>query len=234
MNAAARRLGLGKTHFATPIGLDNPGNYSTARDLAKLAEVLMAKPAFARVVRKSVAYLPGGIVVRNRDPLIGTYPFVVGVKTGHTGAAGWCVVGAARRRGVHLISVVLGDPTEDVSFADTLSLLRYGLGLFHRVHVAVAGRVYAELPTTGTTAQTALVAAQPASVVVERDEEFNVTLVGLPLLLAFPVAPGTQEGEMDVTLRGRQVLSIPLVTAAATAPPPSPSIQVRPVGVHGV
>lgn len=218
MNAAASRLGLGETHYATPVGLDTPGNYSSARDLAKLAAVLMAEPAFARIVRKSVAYLPGGIVVRNRDDLIGAYPFVVGVKTGHTADAGWCVVGAAHRQGVHLISVVLDDPTEDVSFDDTLSLLRYGLELFHRVDVAVGGRTYAEVPVDATGGPAALVAAHSASVVVEHGAEFNVSLTGVPSLLAGPVPAGTQEGEMDVTVGGRQVLSVPLVTAAVVAP----------------
>jgi D-alanyl-D-alanine carboxypeptidase (penicillin-binding protein 5/6) len=218
MNVAARRLGLGYTHYATPVGLDTPGNYSTARDLAKLAAVLMAEPSFARIVRESVAYLPGGLVVRNRDDLIGSYPFVVGVKTGHTADAGWCLVGAARRQGVHLISVVLDDPTEDASFDDTLSLLRYGLELFHRVHVAVGGRTYAEVPVDGTGGQETLVAANSASVVIEHGAEFNVSLSGVPPALAGPVPPGTQEGQMDVTVGGRQVLSVPLVTAAAVAP----------------
>lgn len=127
MNAAAARLGLRDTHYSTPVGLDTPGNYSSTGDLARLALTLMRIPAFARIVGMHSARLTDGQVVVNRNDLVGRYPYVIGVKTGHTGDAGYCLVGAAQRRGMTVISVVLGDPSEAARDADTLSLLRYGL-----------------------------------------------------------------------------------------------------------
>jgi D-alanyl-D-alanine carboxypeptidase (penicillin-binding protein 5/6) len=240
MNAAAAALHLGDTHFATPIGLDTPGNYSTARDLARLAEILLRDRAFARIVRKPVAYLPGGIVVRNRDTLLGVYPFVVGVKEGHTSDAGWCFVGAASRHGVHLVSVVLGEQSESSEFADTVALLSYGLSLYHRVRFAIPGHVYATVPANGATQQVALVVASPAALVLRRGVHLDVTLSGVPAQLDGPVAAGTQEGEIVVSVAGREALHVPLVTrdalpapAGATGPTiPSPGFLRT--GVLGV
>jgi D-alanyl-D-alanine carboxypeptidase (penicillin-binding protein 5/6) len=128
MNAAAVRLHLRHTHYSTPVGLDTPSNYSSASDLARLALVLLRNQTVAGVVDQHSARLTDGQVVINHNDLVGRYPFVVGVKTGHTNGAGYCLVGAARRGDAVVVSVVLGDPSEGTRDADTLMLLRYGLG----------------------------------------------------------------------------------------------------------
>jgi serine-type D-Ala-D-Ala carboxypeptidase (penicillin-binding protein 5/6) len=128
MNAAAARLRMRHTHYSTPVGLDTAGNYSSAGDLARLALVLLRNQTVADVVDEHSARLTDGQVVVNRNDLVGRYPFVVGVKTGHTSEAGYCLVGAARRGDAVVVSVVLGDPSEGTRDADTLTLLRYGLG----------------------------------------------------------------------------------------------------------
>ncbi len=131
MNSAATRLHLGRTHYSTPVGLDTPGNYSTAADLARLARTLLEDPVFAHIVSLASARLTDGQVVVNRNDLVGRYGYVVGVKTGHTASAGYCLVGAGRRDGHTVISVVLGDPNESARDSDTLRLLRYGLAVIH-------------------------------------------------------------------------------------------------------
>jgi D-alanyl-D-alanine carboxypeptidase (penicillin-binding protein 5/6) len=133
MNATARRLGMRHTHYATPVGLDTPGNYSSAGDLARLAVVVLRNPTLASVVNTPRAVLGDGQVMVNRNDLVGRYPWVVGVKTGHTANAGHCLVGAARHGDTVVISVVLGDPSEGARDADTLTLLHYGLGHLRRV-----------------------------------------------------------------------------------------------------
>jgi D-alanyl-D-alanine carboxypeptidase (penicillin-binding protein 5/6) len=223
MNAAAANLGLSDTHYTTPIGLDTPGNYSTAANLATLAQDLLKDPFFAAVVDEPSAYLPGGVEVSNTNDLIGAYPFVVGVKTGHTADAGYCLVGAASWHGVHLISVVLGDPTDAGRDDDTLALLRYGLYLYHHVRVAVKGRSYESVPVNGSTQTVSLVATRDAGLVVSRAAAFSVTLAGVPTQLQGPIAAGTPEGTIDVSENGQSVLSIPLVTAVAVASPPASS-----------
>jgi D-alanyl-D-alanine carboxypeptidase (penicillin-binding protein 5/6) len=128
MNAAAVRLRLRHTHYSTPVGLDTPGNYASAGDLARLALVLLRNQTVADIVDEHSARLTDGQVVINHNDLVGRYPFVVGVKTGHTNDAGYCLVGAARRGDAVVVSVVLGDSSEGTRDADTLTLLRYGLG----------------------------------------------------------------------------------------------------------
>jgi D-alanyl-D-alanine carboxypeptidase (penicillin-binding protein 5/6) len=154
MNAAARKLGLTHTHYTTPVGLDSAGNYSSADDLETLAVALMRDPFFAAVVRERSAYLPHGIEVNNTNDLL-AYHFVVGIKTGHTLDAGYCLVGAGSRDGVHLISVVLGDPSEAARDDDTLTLLRYGLHRYDTRRIALKGganhrRATARTPPTPT------------------------------------------------------------------------------------
>jgi D-alanyl-D-alanine carboxypeptidase (penicillin-binding protein 5/6) len=230
MNAAAQQLGLSRTHYSTPVGLDTPGNYSSAADMATLAQDLMRNRFFASVVRKQVAYLPGGIEVTNHDAyLLASYPFLVGVKSGHTQDAGYCFVGAASSDGVHLISVVLGDPSQDQRDADTIALLRYGLSLYRHVRFAVIGQTYAEVPVTASASQVALVAPHNAGLVVRRGAKLTVSLSGVPATLTGPLAAGTQEGALEVTEDGELVLSVPLVTATAVAAPLTPT-----TGLSGV
>ena len=139
MNARAEQLGLADTSYANPIGLDDPSNYSTASDLARLTFDLMQRPRFARVVDLPAAELESGArprVVDNRNTLIAAYPFVDGVKTGHTSQAGYVLIGSAKSRiGGNVIAVVMGEPSEAARDADTLKLLRWGLGRFRRVRV---------------------------------------------------------------------------------------------------
>jgi D-alanyl-D-alanine carboxypeptidase (penicillin-binding protein 5/6) len=220
MNGAARRLGLRGTHYATPVGLDTPGNYSTARNLAVLAEDLLRDPFFAAVVHEPNAYLPGGVEVTNHEGyLYAEYPFLVGVKSGHTAAAGYCFVGAASWHGVHLISVVLGDPTQAERDEDTIDLLRYGLALYHHVPFAVKGRAYKEVSVSGSAQPVALVAERDGGLVLARGEPVEVSFVGVPSDLQGPLAAGTPEGSLDVSEDGQLALSVPLVTAAALAAP---------------
>src|SRR5215207_4506089 len=139
MNGRASELGLDHTSYANPIGLDQAGNYSTARDLATLARTLLRIPRFARIVDMPQAELESGIrprAVRNRNNLIAVYPWVSGVKTGYTLKAGNVLVGAAERGSrARVVSVVMGEPTEASRDSETLSLLRYALARFSRVRV---------------------------------------------------------------------------------------------------
>ena len=91
MNAAARRLGLAHTHYSTPVGLDERGNYSSARDLAELARVLLADPLLSRIVDTEERTIKAGgrkIPLVNHNNLVLTKPWVSGVKTGYTSSAG--------------------------------------------------------------------------------------------------------------------------------------------------
>jgi serine-type D-Ala-D-Ala carboxypeptidase (penicillin-binding protein 5/6) len=218
MNAAARQLMLGDTHYTTPVGLDTAGNYSTATDLERLAQDLLRNPFVAKIVSEPRAQLHSGLTVVNRNDLVGAYPFVVGVKTGHTADAGYCLVGAASWHGVHLVSVVLGDGSIAQRDADTLALLRYGLRLYHDVPVALPRHTYATVDVNGgSSAQVSLVVSHGAHLVTRRGTKVTVAVAGVPSQVQGPLAAGSTVGTLQVSEDGKLVLSIPLVTAAAVA-----------------
>jgi len=134
MNAAARQMGALNTHFVNPHGLDHPDHYSTARDLATLARHAMQNPLFAAAARMRtyrISHRDGQppTVLTNQDTLLWTFPGAEGIKTGWTRAAGYCFVGAARRGGRRIITVVLNSPDWR---AETAALLRYGFSCLER------------------------------------------------------------------------------------------------------
>jgi serine-type D-Ala-D-Ala carboxypeptidase (penicillin-binding protein 5/6) len=217
MNAEARRLGLRGTHYTTPIGLDTPGNYSTAADLVRLADYDMTHSAyFARIVALPRATLHSGGHVRtvvNRNDLVGAYPWIDGVKTGHTHEAGYVLVASGHRGGMALISVVLGTDSETARDADTLALLRYG-GANFRVWTPVRkGQVMAQPAVTDQPGLHPVVtAAAGYTRILPRSAHVRVH-VALPRRLTGPLPAQSVVGTATVT-DGRRVLArIPLVLA---------------------
>ncbi len=122
MNAAAASLGLTNTAAANPVGLDDPAAYSSARDLAALAAVLMNDATFRETVTRRSAKLHGTTFAAT-NKLLGTYEGADGVKTGRTTQAGWCVVASATRDGRRFIVVVLGASSDEARFASASALL---------------------------------------------------------------------------------------------------------------
>jgi serine-type D-Ala-D-Ala carboxypeptidase (penicillin-binding protein 5/6) len=115
MNAAARKLGLSKTHFSDPSGLPNPSewaNYSTVRDLISLGRDAMKLAVFRQVVATRSYHLPAGAGHRahtwkNLNQLLTSYSGAIGIKTGFTAVAGECMLFEARRGSTTLIGAVL-------------------------------------------------------------------------------------------------------------------------------
>jgi D-alanyl-D-alanine carboxypeptidase (penicillin-binding protein 5/6) len=217
MNARADQLGLEGTSYANPIGFDDPLNYSTPRDLAKLALELMQRPRFARVVNMPLAELESGArprVIDNRNTLVASYPFVSGVKTGHTLRAGYVLIGAGKNRaGGKVISVVMGEPSEPARDADTLALLRWGLGRFERVRVLEKRRVLARAAIEYRDEKAELAPARSA-VVTLRDGERVRRRIDAPQQLEGPLPAGERVGSVTVLVEGERVRRVALVTAA--------------------
>jgi D-alanyl-D-alanine carboxypeptidase (penicillin-binding protein 5/6) len=234
MNERADQLGLDHTSYANPIGLDDPLNYSTARDLASLTLDLMQRPRFARVVDSPAARLESGArprTIDNRNLLIGAYPFVDGVKTGHTSQAGYVLVGSARgRNGGRVISVVMGEPSEAGRDTDTVALLRWGLSRFHRVRVLDRQRALDRADIEYRDEQVAFV-PQRGAVVTLRDGERVRRVVRAPDEVSGPLAAGDRVGFVTVFVDGERVRRVPLVTA--TDVPEAGTLRVL-VSVLGV
>jgi len=216
MNTRAAELGLEHTSYANPIGLDEAGNHSSARDLATLTRVLLRRPRFARIVDMPAAELESGVrprVVENRNDLVTTHPWVSGVKTGFTLGAGNVLVGAANGPGgVRVISVVLGEPSEAARDQDTLALLRWGLARFHRVRVLDPRRMLAQADIKYRDSTARLVARRGALLTI-RDGMQLRRRVNAPDEVEGPLAAGARVGTVTVLLDGRPARRVALVTA---------------------
>jgi serine-type D-Ala-D-Ala carboxypeptidase (penicillin-binding protein 5/6) len=217
MNARASELGLDDTSYANPIGFDDPLNYSTAGDLAVLTQELLRRPRFARVVDKPQAELESGArprTIDNRNVLVASHPFVTGVKTGHTLGAGYVLIGSAKGRGgARVISIVMGEPSEAARDADTLKLLRWGIGRFKRVRVVDDRRVMARADIEHRDERAALVAARDLVVTV-RDGERVRRRVRAPQQVEGPLEKGTRVGSVTVFVDGERKRRVALVTAS--------------------
>jgi serine-type D-Ala-D-Ala carboxypeptidase (penicillin-binding protein 5/6) len=218
MNGRATRLGLTETHYANPIGLDSPGNYSSARDLSGLAAYLMRDRRFARIVARPSALLRSGDrrrLVRNRNDLVARYPWVDGVKTGYTPVAGNVLVAAARGAGgAAVISVVMGERTEAARDSDSLALLRFGLSRFRLVRALDRRRPVARPKVRYRSERAELVPAHGLTVALRRGQRLRRG-VDAPDRVNGPLAAGTRVGRVTVLRDGRPVARVPLVTARA-------------------
>jgi serine-type D-Ala-D-Ala carboxypeptidase (penicillin-binding protein 5/6) len=219
MNRAASALGLADTHYTNPIGLDSPGNYSSARDLATLARRLLAEPTFARIADSSSATLKSlrpAITIDTRNTLLLREPWVTGVKTGHTLDAGYVLVGSGARRGVELISVVLGAPSELQRDTESLALLEYGFAQYRVSHPVADGEALARPSIRYSGGELALRAAHPISVGVRRDQRVQTT-VRAPDEVEGPIRRGERLGTVAVAVDGRPAGSSPLVASRSVA-----------------
>ncbi len=159
MNEYAKRLGMKSTHFVNSDGLPAANHYMTARDMATLATALVREfPEFYQWYRIR-EFVWNNIKQQNRNGLLERDPSVDGMKTGHTDSAGYCLVTAAKRDGMRLISVVLGSQSIKAREDASEALLNYGYNFYETTKIKNAGdpvlkpRVYksgAEFATIGT------------------------------------------------------------------------------------
>jgi serine-type D-Ala-D-Ala carboxypeptidase (penicillin-binding protein 5/6) len=220
MNARARELGLTNTHYSTPIGLDTPGNYSSAHDLTMLARYdLRSEPFFRVVVAKKNAVLRTGNHVRfvaNLNDLLDRYSWINGVKTGHTLDAGYVLVASGTQHGMTLIDAVLGTPSEAARDDAASALLSWGFANFELRTPVRAGQLVARAPVTGgpPTQSVRLIAASTDTHVFAKADRISLR-VHVPAKLTGPLPAGKEVGWVTVRAGGRVQDRIPLRLAAA-------------------
>lgn len=212
MNETARAMALEDTRFARPDGLDVPGHYSTARDVTTLALVAMRKPLIRRLVRQESATITGGRTLHTWNDLLGEFPGTFGVKTGHTTAAGWNQVAAARGNGVTIYATILGSPSRSVRNADLEELLAWGMSRYAVVPLAPPGRIYGRVPVTYGEEAVPVVAVRPLRRAVRIGRPLVQRIV-LPSQVDLPVRRGDVLGELRFYERGLLVARTRLVAA---------------------
>ena len=218
MNEKAVALGLRRTHYRNPHGLDQAGHVSTAADTAALLRAALRVPVIRVYVGMGRATLSDGRVVESTDNLLGTIPGFEGGKTGHTFMAGWSQVAFAESRGVGITAAVLGSPSEAQRDRDLAALLRYGLSSYRPSRVVDADRTYARVTVGWGRKPLALVA--PRTIVLPAPTGRSlVERVVAPVVAALPVRAGQRLGTVVVTDGSRVVARSPLVAARAEPEP---------------
>jgi serine-type D-Ala-D-Ala carboxypeptidase (penicillin-binding protein 5/6) len=218
MNEKAKELGLERTHFIRPDGLDVAGHYSTASDVTTLARVAMRNSRIRAVVRLRDDSIAGGRHLHTWNDLLGVFKGLYGVKTGHTGAAGWCEVAAVRRNGVTLYTTVLGSPTRAQRNTDLASLLRWGISRYRTVWLAPRGRVYLRASVGYGKDPVSIVATGRIARIVRIDKPLVERIVA-PAALGLPVARGQHVGELRIYSGRRLVARRPLIAERSVSKP---------------
>jgi D-alanyl-D-alanine carboxypeptidase (penicillin-binding protein 5/6) len=222
MNRRAAEFGLRGTRFANPIGLDAPGNHSTARELAKLTQKLREFRFFRQVVNTTQTTLKTGVrprTISNRNLLVQRVKEVNGVKTGKTQGAGWVLVGSATRRKITLITVVLGAGSERARQDDTTRLLTYGYRRYRSTVAVRRGQVFRKVPIRFRPgAELHLMASRTVRPRILRGTGgFKRELLDVPAEVEGPIRRGQRMGTIEIFHRGERISRVPLVSSADVA-----------------
>lgn len=203
MNRTVAELGGTDTRFVTAHGLDVPGHYSSARDLARFGLELLADDELARIVatrRTTIAGPSGGEIIENRNVLLKTYPGASGIKTGFTAAAGDVLVAAAERDGRSIVAVTMGAPDSDAAAVEAAALLERGWRILARRVLVRRGLVVGSLVFDPGGA-TEVVTAEPIRGSA-RLEEIEVAFRADPGVTP-PITAGQVVGEVTVEVDDR-------------------------------
>ncbi|MBC7861002.1 MAG: D-alanyl-D-alanine carboxypeptidase [Burkholderiaceae bacterium] len=217
MNREAARMGLKATRFANPHGLPSPENYSTAQDLSVLAARVIADyPEFYKIDSvKSFTY--NKITQPNRNRLLWLDPTVDGMKTGHTEAAGYCMIASARRPGGagerRLISVVLGTSSDQARTQESQKLLNWGFQNFDTVKLYTKGQAIATPEIwKGSKSSVKIGFTRDVTVTVPKGVAGKMK----PVLerkdpLVAPLAENSHVGSLKMMVDGKALLELPVV-----------------------
>jgi D-alanyl-D-alanine carboxypeptidase (penicillin-binding protein 5/6) len=216
MNAEAARLGLPNTRFTNATGLSHPQHYSTAADLARLAAALIRDFPDNYQLYSLREYRYNNITQPNRNRLLWIDPYVDGVKTGHTDAAGWCLIASAKRGERRLLAVVLGAASDGVRTTEAQKLLNYGFQAFDLVQLYASGKPVSSLRVwKGETNEvaTGFAADQHVTLPKGKAEKLALSMTATEPLLA-PVTKGQRVGTVKVSFEGAPLAEFPLVALA--------------------
>ena len=213
MNEEAARLKLASTHFTNSTGLSDPQHYSTAADIARLASALIRDYPEYYPLYSQKEFRYNNITQANRNRLLWTDPYVDGVKTGHTEAAGWCLVASAKRGDRRLVSVVLGASSDSSRAAESQKLLNWGFQAFDTVALYQSGKPVTTLRVwkgAKHDVNAGFVADRYLTLPKGKADKLALTLESKEPLIA-PVLNGQPVGVVKVALEGQPVAQFPMI-----------------------
>ena len=213
MNQYAVQLGMVNTHFNNATGLPSKGHHSSARDLSKLAKHIIYDHSEYYPLYKEKAFTYNNIEQNNRNRLLFQDPSVDGLKTGHTEEAGYCLVSSAEKKGMRLISVVMGTRSDSARASESQKLLTYGFRYFE------SHKLYAQQETLqtsdvwlGESDQLSLGVKDGAFITIPRGQKGNLNIeYSVDDVVKAPVIKGVEYGQIKVSLDGITLIEKPLV-----------------------
>jgi D-alanyl-D-alanine carboxypeptidase (penicillin-binding protein 5/6) len=217
MNANAQALGMLDSYYINSHGLPHPEHVTTARDLATLAGALIRDYPEHYAIYKEREFTYNDIRQYNRNTLLAEDPTVDGLKTGYTKEAGYGLVASAERRGMRLISVVLGTRSTSARKNETRSLLNYGFRWFETLNYFAPGEALVEPRIwKGQLDRLQVGLLEPAILTIQRGKKkFLTTEIEIKESLEAPVALGDAVGTIRLTLDGETVYQAPAVALIA-------------------
>ena len=216
MNERAEELGLTGTHFENPHGLDSEEHYTTARDLAILAGEALKNPTFREICstyKHSFTLSDGIRTVVNHNKMLKRYDGAIGVKTGFTKRSGRCLVSAAERDGLTLITVTLCDPDD---WRDHTAMLDYGFSVMEAVPISSLTDTEFEIKllNSAKTSVRAIINEDYPYIIKKRSDAPLVARVVLPRYKAAPVTAGEKLGEIIIEQDGNIVKTVDILAEA--------------------
>ncbi|AXS78810.1 D-alanyl-D-alanine carboxypeptidase family protein [Dechloromonas sp. HYN0024] len=206
MNREAQRLGMNASSFRNSTGLPDPAHYTTARDLSLLASALIRDfPEEYKKYYSMKEYTYNKITQPNRNRLLYLDPTVDGVKTGHTEAAGYCLISSALRDKRRLLSVVLGTTSDSARASESQKLLNWGYISYDAVSLYARGQAVATLRVwKGAQREVKAGFTSDLAIAVPKGyaDKVNSEFVAEPRLIA-PIEAGQKLGMLKVTIDGK-------------------------------
>ncbi len=217
MNQEAKRIGMTNTHFLNATGMPMEGHYSSALDMAILAQHIIKESSKYYPIYSEKEFTFNGIKQGNRNALLYTDPSVDGLKTGHTEAAGYCLVASSKRGPMRLIGVVMGTKSMQERASQTRAILNWGFSNFENTTLRTAAQSLATTPVWfGKQSSVSVGLAENMAVTLPRGQGANVKtqLVVNPSINA-PIQKGQVIGKLVATLDGKMLTEKPLVALEA-------------------
>lgn len=213
MNTEAKRIGMTNTSFMNSTGMPAEGHYSTAKDMATLAQHIIHDSSKYYPIYSEKEFTFNGIKQGNRNALLYTDPSVDGLKTGHTDEAGYCLTTSAKRGPMRLISVIFGAPSVQERATQTREILAWGYANFETKNVQAANQVLAKSEVWfGKENDVQIGLAETFNVTMPKGQAnaIKTQLVVQPKLTA-PLKKGQVVGKYVASLDGKVIAEKPLV-----------------------
>ncbi|HLB41372.1 MAG TPA: D-alanyl-D-alanine carboxypeptidase family protein [Gammaproteobacteria bacterium] len=213
MNQQAKTLDMHNSHFIDSTGLPNKDHYASARDLAILTQAYIKNfpEDYSYYSEKWFTY--NGIKQPNRNRLLWRYQYADGLKTGHTSEAGYCLVASAKKDGMRLISVVMGEPNDATRTEDSMRLLSYGFRFFetHKLYNGTTPLVQARV-WKGEKSEVPLGVSEDFYVTVPTGQYKRIqAIMVLNNPLKAPIVKGQSYGILKITLHNQVIATKRLV-----------------------